>query len=178
MKSLGKSPQRWITGGEFWDGWKVVAVDHWYAGTSTAVTPATSCRAYTRCRSAGATLRPSLLIAKRIRRTCGTSSINGSARHGRSFNARRLGSKSLERLIDRSIRRGVCPKWASIVTIGVDRQQDNRFPWVAIAWGPGRRAAVVAYGEADSLEKIGSDVFRPWPHEDGGIGIAALLGAG
>jgi phage terminase large subunit GpA-like protein len=76
-----------------------------------------------------------------------------------------------ERLVDNSIRRGVCPKWASIVTVGVDRQQDNRFPWVAIAWGPERRAAIVGYGEAESLEQIGREVLRPWPNEDGGNGI-------
>lgn len=76
-----------------------------------------------------------------------------------------------QRIIDKDLKRGVIPKWASIATVGVDRQEDNRYPWLLVAWGPGRRAGIVGYGEADSLEQVGRDVIRPWPHEDEGQAV-------
>lgn len=78
-----------------------------------------------------------------------------------------------ERLIDKEIKQGVVPKWASIVTIGVDRQlTENKHPWVVDVWGPERRSATIANGDCDSIEAIERDVCsKVWPHEDGGEGV-------
>jgi hypothetical protein len=118
--------ERWITGGEFWDGWKS---SPWIVGT-----PAFDGR------DAGYQL--SSLYALSL----GWGDIaaefidcKANPQNLRNFINQWLGEtweivqrkatweQVGERLIDRSIRRGICPKWASIVTIGVDRQQDNRF---------------------------------------------------
>ena len=78
-----------------------------------------------------------------------------------------------ERIIDKELKRGIVPKWSSMITVGVDRQlTDNRHPWVVDAWGPGKRSATIAYGACDSLEDVESQVcLAAWPHEDGGEAI-------
>lgn len=74
-----------------------------------------------------------------------------------------------KRLIDPDIRYGIVPPWASLLTMGVDRQQtDNKHPWTLDAWGPGRRSATIAYGECFSLEEIEELAKQFWPHADGG----------
>jgi phage terminase large subunit GpA-like protein len=74
-----------------------------------------------------------------------------------------------ERIIDKDIKPGIVPKWASMLTIGVDRQlTDNQHPWVVDVWGPGRRSATIAHGECNSLEEIEALCKKLWPHEDGG----------
>lgn len=76
-----------------------------------------------------------------------------------------------QRLIKSEIRRGVVPEWATLLTVGIDRQED-RFPFVVDAWGPGRRCATVSYGEADDLGTIRREVLEYWwPHADGGAAM-------
>jgi phage terminase large subunit GpA-like protein len=83
------------------------------------------------------------------------------------------------RLTDREIRRGVVPLWASMVTISIDRQGqygEGRHPWVVDAWGPGRRSATIAYGQADSLEKAELEVAQAvWAHADNGTPLKPSL---
>lgn len=76
-----------------------------------------------------------------------------------------------ERCVNRDLPRGTIPNWASMVTVGVDRQED-RFPWVVEAWGPERTSATITYGEAESLEQIYLQVIsQQWPHQDGGPSV-------
>lgn len=79
------------------------------------------------------------------------------------------------RLMDLEIRPGELPAWASMVTIGIDRQRDDRHPWVADAWGPGRRSATIAYGVAESLAEVESVAARMWPHADKGPPVRASM---
>lgn len=76
------------------------------------------------------------------------------------------------KLIDPSITQRIVPQWASMVTIGVDRQQDG-FPWSAEAWGPDRRNATIAYGKADSMDDIEQVVRTMWQHADKGPPVRA-----
>lgn len=76
-----------------------------------------------------------------------------------------------EKCINQKLPRGIVPKWASMLTVGVDRQED-KFPWVVEAWGPERTSATIAYGEAESLEEIYLSVInQQWAHEDGGASL-------
>ena len=71
-------------------------------------------------------------------------------------------------------KQGVCPKWSTFLTLGVDRQGDggDRFPWVVCAWGPNRQCAVVTYGESNSLLEIEADLIsKAFAHEDRGPSI-------
>ena len=78
------------------------------------------------------------------------------------------------RIIVKEQRQGVVPLWASLVTVGVDKQADDRYPYVVDAWGPGRRSATIAYGECESLDQVGKEIIlRQWPHEDGGASVRA-----
>lgn len=70
--------------------------------------------------------------------------------------------------------RGTVPVWASLLTCGVDRQQD-RFVYVVDAWGPGRRNHTVQYGESPSLDEIRGLVTAYWPHEDEGEKLRIAL---
>lgn len=73
-----------------------------------------------------------------------------------------------QRLIDDKILREIVPLWASLVTVGVDRQAD-RYVYVVDAWGPDRRSHTVAYGEAASLEEILTlAILKDFAHADGG----------
>lgn len=72
------------------------------------------------------------------------------------------------RLIDPEIPRRVLPRWASLATVGADRQQD-RYVWVVEAWGPGQRSHTVDYGEALTLEDLERLVIlNDFQHADGG----------
>ena len=76
------------------------------------------------------------------------------------------------RVISKEITRGVVPNWASVITIGIDRQQDNgsdRFPWVIDAWGPEYRSATIAYGQAETFAQLKSLIVgSTWEHADKG----------
>lgn len=79
-----------------------------------------------------------------------------------------------ERVIDTTARRELVPEWASILTVGIDRQSagGERFPWVVDAWGPGRRNATIAYGEADTFAQLRAGVIEHiFAHADGGAGL-------
>lgn len=66
------------------------------------------------------------------------------------------------------IPRAVVPIWASMLTMGVDRQMDH-YKWLVDAWGPGARNHVVDYGRATSLEVIYQQlILKLWPYEDRG----------
>jgi phage terminase large subunit GpA-like protein len=72
------------------------------------------------------------------------------------------------RLIDNELPRGLVPRWASLLTIGIDRQED-RYPFVLDAWGPGYSSATIAYADAPSLDWILANVLTQyWKHADGG----------
>jgi phage terminase large subunit GpA-like protein len=73
-----------------------------------------------------------------------------------------------ERLIVQEQKPQQMPKWATLVTIGADRQSDGRHPWVAVAWGPDRQAAIIGYGETTDVDSLAEIINRQWPHADGG----------
>lgn len=84
-----------------------------------------------------------------------------------------------KRLTDPEVKRRVVPAWASMVTVAIDRQGqygEGRHPWVVDAWGPGRRCATIAYGQADSLEEAETKVaMQVWTHADGGAPVKASM---
>mgnify|MGYP003403917256 CR=1 FL=1 len=85
-----------------------------------------------------------------------------------------------ERLTDHGAPRGVVPVWASLLTVGVDRQgrDGGKFPWIVLAWGPGHRCHVVSYGEEDTFDQVEARVLKvAYPHADGGkpLGISYTL---
>lgn len=88
-----------------------------------------------------------------------------------------------QRIIDDGMIRGRAPAWASMITVGLDRQSAGgaRFPWVVDAWGPGK-CATIAYGEAETFEDLLANVLQvQWPHEDGGPSLSlscALIDSG
>lgn len=62
----------------------------------------------------------------------------------------------------------VVPASCSILTVGIDKQEDH-FVYVVEAWGPDRVSHVVDYGATFSLADIERDViFATYEHEDGG----------
>lgn len=79
------------------------------------------------------------------------------------------------RLVDKDLKPGIVPPWASMVTMGVDRQGDDRHPWVVDAWGPERRSATIAYGIAETIQEIEAKAATVWPHADDGPGIRASM---
>jgi phage terminase large subunit GpA-like protein len=82
-----------------------------------------------------------------------------------------LGTK----LIDNKIERFTVPAWASIVTVGVDRQKDH-FVYVVDAWGPGRTHATIGYGEERWLDDVVNAVCARWYNfEDGGDPIRPVM---
>jgi phage terminase large subunit GpA-like protein len=78
--------------------------------------------------------------------------------------------------IKSTVPRGIVPSWASLLTVGIDRQED-RMPWVVEAWGPERRCHTVAYGEAETFDQLLTQVLLPtWNHEDGGEPLRIAFG--
>lgn len=78
----------------------------------------------------------------------------------------RLGSA----MIDPKLPRCVVPQWSSILTCGVDRQDEDgsRLPWCIVAWGP-EQVATIGYGEAVGFELLLSEVIQQqFAHADGG----------
>lgn len=77
-----------------------------------------------------------------------------------------------ERII-KGPRRFVLPNWASLVTVGIDAQEEGqRLPWSVVAWGPGRSHAVIAYGEAGSFEEVERELIaKSFDFEDGKGGL-------
>lgn len=69
-----------------------------------------------------------------------------------------------ERIIDNEHRRDVVPSWASMLTVGIDRQTagGERFPYVVKAWGQGRRNATICYGEMDTFAQLQELLNRPF----------------
>lgn len=73
------------------------------------------------------------------------------------------------KLIAAELPRFVVPSWASLLTMGVDRQEDDRYPWMIVAWGPGRRCAAIAYGECESLAEVEATLLgRAYSNQDNG----------
>lgn len=86
-----------------------------------------------------------------------------------------------ERLIDAGYVRGLVPSWASMLTVGIDRQADDRFPWKVTAWGPTEsgedRCHAVAYGECFSFDELAQQVIRPtYGHADRGVPLRIAFG--
>lgn len=71
-----------------------------------------------------------------------------------------------ERLITKSITYRVAPEWASVVTVGIDRQKDGRLPWVFDAWGPEQRCATIGYGEAETFDELFNVLTAGVTHAD------------
>ena len=83
------------------------------------------------------------------------------------------------RLVDKNLIRGFVPNWASLLTIGIDRQSsDNQpyFPWVVDAWGPNWQCATIEYGSAKSFEELLTVVSRSWPRQDSGASTKITFG--
>ena len=73
-----------------------------------------------------------------------------------------------ERLIV-SVPRARLPVWASLVTMGIDRQKDC-YKWLVEAWGADLQSHVVDYGSDEDLETILNGVIlRDWEYEDHGV---------
>jgi len=75
--------------------------------------------------------------------------------------------------------RCLVPEWASLLTIGIDRQSagGDRFPWVVDAWGPENRVQTIAYSEAGTFDEIRDKVLLPtWQHADGGQPLRIAFG--
>lgn len=81
-----------------------------------------------------------------------------------------------ERIVDKEIRESVVPKWGSLLTMGIDRQQDDRFPWCVDAWGPDGESATIAYGEAQSFGELQVIAARQYPHADGRASLPIAWG--
>ena len=80
------------------------------------------------------------------------------------------------RRIISDVARGIVPEWASLVTTGVDRQETH-YVYMTIAWGPGRRGAILAYGTAPTLAEIRAlSLERTWDHADGGTPLRLCFG--
>ena len=61
---------------------------------------------------------------------------------------------------------GVIPDWASMLTCGVDRQQDF-FVYVVDAWGPDRTSHTIRYGQVDTLDQLREQIESYYHYEDG-----------
>jgi phage terminase large subunit GpA-like protein len=86
------------------------------------------------------------------------------APHDRKTTWEQLG----KRIIVRDRPRFLVPEYASLVTVGIDRQKDH-WAWVMDAWGPERRHATIAYGDAEELQWIAENVIlADHSHADGG----------
>ena len=84
-----------------------------------------------------------------------------------------------KRLVDVNIQRGVVPAWASLLTIGMDRQASEGqpfFPWSIDAWGPNWQCATIDYGIANSFEELLALVSRSWPRADNGTSMTVGFG--
>lgn len=79
-----------------------------------------------------------------------------------------------ERLIDPTSPREIVPAWASLLTVGIDKQSagGDRFPFSVEAWGPMRRNATIMYGEAETTTELRTAVIDRWyTHADGGAAL-------
>ena len=70
---------------------------------------------------------------------------------------------------------GVVPRTMSLVVVGVDKQ-DDRFEWVADAWGPERTSHTLDYGACDDLDDLeAACINRTFPHQDGGAPLRPAM---
>lgn len=69
-----------------------------------------------------------------------------------------------ERITDNDCRRDVVPAWASLLTVGIDRQSagGDRFPFVVKGWGAGRRNHTLQYGEMEAFDQLRELLGRPF----------------
>lgn len=65
------------------------------------------------------------------------------------------------------VRRGLVPEGFSLVTVGLDRQQDF-FVYVVQAWKPGGACHRIAYGQVETHAEILELLQTDWPHVDEG----------
>lgn len=72
------------------------------------------------------------------------------------------------------VRRGIVPLGFSLVTIGVDKQQDH-YVWTADAWRDPQTSHTIAYGVCDDLDELEEVLSTRWPHEDGGEAVPLKL---
>ncbi len=72
-----------------------------------------------------------------------------------------------QRLINKDLPRSVAPDYASLLTVGIDRQKDH-YVYAVDAWGPQRTHATVEYGEFEELEWLIPNLLeKPFPFADG-----------
>lgn len=62
--------------------------------------------------------------------------------------------------------RGIVPKEAQLLTMGVDVQLDH-FWWGVRAWGPHQTSWLVDYGRAETWGDVEAMLTRDWPNENG-----------
>lgn len=62
------------------------------------------------------------------------------------------------RLIDHDLPHGIIPPEYSLITVGVDRQQDH-FAYVVDAWGPDRRSHTIDYGTCEDFDDLLTEVL-------------------
>lgn len=71
-----------------------------------------------------------------------------------------------KQIIVRNRQRREVPEWATLLTVGIDKQQDF-YVFVTLAWGPGRQPAVIDYGEHDTLEDVQREAIdRQYQYRD------------
>ena len=62
--------------------------------------------------------------------------------------------------------RGIVPKWAKVVAIGVDRQEDF-LPWVAVVMDASRMVHVIDYGLCETPKDIEELTNHQWQRDNG-----------
>lgn len=64
------------------------------------------------------------------------------------------------------IERGIVPNWASVITVGIDKQADF-YPLKMIAWGPGQRSHIMEYRQLDTDDDVCEFLSGEFKYEDG-----------
>jgi len=71
--------------------------------------------------------------------------------------------------------RHIIPSWASMVTVGVDKQKEF-YVYVVDAWGPAQQSHTMDYGTVDNLEEFAVSILgKSYQHEDGGEPLQPLI---
>lgn len=64
------------------------------------------------------------------------------------------------------IERGIVPNWASIITVGIDKQADF-YPLKMVAWGPGQRSHIMDCRQLDTDDDVCEFLGGEFMYEDG-----------
>jgi len=66
------------------------------------------------------------------------------------------------------VERGVVPEWASMITVGIDKQAEF-YPVKPIAWGPHERSHILEYCALETDDAVCDLLTNGWKYEDGEI---------